>query len=202
MTLELGDIERFERTKSHFAVLVDGREGDHQGVILQHPLYDELIQEHHGDPTRISELIAELSQHQVNISQLDALSSEVYVDPLSESRHGRDYAGEWIVGVEPVSLLPKANINGQDTVNSGLVVLVQEAYTPSVAPVDNLGSRMLREGINGLVAFVAVFLGLWLFVYNLLRESRRLNRAAGESDDSTSLHTRETMELPGPLRRS
>ncbi len=59
MTVELGELfdEDLEQDDSQtgnqrYAVVVDGRPGDHQGVILQHPLYDRLVADKLSVPDR------------------------------------------------------------------------------------------------------------------------------------------------------
>ena len=45
MTVEVGRFIQFPGDENQFAVLVDNREGEHKGVVLQHPLFDKLLAE-------------------------------------------------------------------------------------------------------------------------------------------------------------
>jgi serine/threonine protein kinase len=76
MTIEIGNIVEFRKTKERSAVLVDGRAGRTQGVVLQHPLYDELLDEQElalaAQRTALLQQIELLKQQQQQPAQLQA----------------------------------------------------------------------------------------------------------------------------------
>ncbi len=54
MTVEVGRFIQFPGDENQFAVLVDNREGEHKGVVLQHPLFDKLLSEQPRLPDRFT----------------------------------------------------------------------------------------------------------------------------------------------------
>ncbi len=48
-------------------------------------------------------------------------------------------------------------------------VLVQEKADQVTAPVDELGKKLVREGVIALVSLLSVIVALWLFVLRILR---------------------------------
>jgi hypothetical protein len=56
---------------------------------------------------------------------------------------------------------------------TGLVVLMQEDYRRVIAPVQQLGRRLVREGLIALAAVIALSVGLWWFVIRLFREPKK-----------------------------
>ena len=193
LTLELGKIAPFKRTARHFAVLVDAREGDHRGVILQHPLYDELLHENRKLP--------DFNGYLVDVDRVVHDNTRPYTDPLSASERGAAYQGDWVVGVERVRLNRPNPSNGDAVIETGMLVLAQEALQDSLAPVANLGPVIIREGINALIVVISVSALLWVFVYHLMKQSKHMAGRNGNDDDLSSIHSRETIELRQSAKR-
>ena len=187
LTVNLSDFELIGKTASetHFPVLVDGRQGDSAGTILHHPLYEEL-------QATQSKLPKEFFEKRVPIevlegSNLKDQSGGNYQDPLGGHPLGAEkYNRPWIAVAAPVKL-PDAS-----QAATGLVVLMQEDYRRVIAPVQQLGRRLVREGAIALAAVIALSVGLWWFVIRLFREPKKDIRV---SPVSTSLSTPQ-QEVP------
>jgi hypothetical protein len=195
MTVELGELVEFEDNQQQFDVLVDGRPGDYTGVILEHPLFDTVLQQQRQLPSRFIDY---------RVGDLEALQQQdemLYADPLSQDPLGTDYRGQWIIGVSPVRLVRPTN-NGEPDVNdTGLWAIVQERVGGVTSPVESLGQRMSHEGIAALAAVLAVSLGLWYFVGNMLRDARAVvGRYRGVDGAESTIHSRETLEQPQRAR--
>ncbi|MEX0818424.1 MAG: protein kinase, partial [Pirellulaceae bacterium] len=188
MTVNLGDFS-YLRTNYHpdrFAVLIDGRRGPNHGVILQHPLFDQLVAAGTGDA----------GHFRVEESQLLAIQTDPnyrYLDPVAKSEEGQAFRGEWIPATEWVPL-PDGPGDEQD-----MIVLVQERYTNAIEPVHNLGSKLKREGIWALVGVVAVVLVLWYVVIRVLSQPRLITRRGPPPDGGsapTPAHNLATLPSP------
>ena len=163
LTVEMGGfLEGFENSDTRYAVLVDGRDGPYEGVILQHPLFDEILQEHSKLPDRFSEYrvsLADRSDDKVEVTTH-------YFDPLAEDPAGVNYRQPWIMAEAPVKLRrgPKDESGKPAMQSTGWVVLVQEDYNAAIQPVQDLGHRLFREGLTALAAVFVTIAALWWFV--------------------------------------
>jgi eukaryotic-like serine/threonine-protein kinase len=172
ITVNLGDFEFFEHVQAErsdrFAVLVDGRPGEFTGLILQHPLFDEIVDA--GDP-----LPESFRNRRVPLTANGDLPTARYEDPLAEEELGREYRNPWIASAVPVRL-------AGDTAESpsGLVVLVQEDYLEVIRPVRELGIRLVREGLLATAVVILATVLLWYAVLRLVREPARRRRAISE----------------------
>jgi serine/threonine protein kinase len=195
LTVNLSDLELVndQDSQNHFAVLIDGREGESAGTILHHPLYDEL----QADKKRLP---ADLFDQRVppEIMQgkpLPGTARGTYRDPLGEHPLGKDRGFErpWI-GVASNVKLPDAS-----QADSGLVVLMQEDYRSVIEPVQQLGNRLLREAFIALLSIVVLTVGLWWFVIRLFREPRPTIRT-GTSNSTQSTPVQDVQTLAQTLR--
>lgn len=201
LTLNLGDFEisRSELSPAHdrFAVLVDGRGGDDQGTILQHPLHNELQQQLGFLPQEFFG-----PEYRVPAALLAAGSGALYDDPLSRypaanaqrnpqiKELTRLYDRQWLAAGAPVLPPIGAGQNSQ----SGLVVLVQSDYQSVVRPARQLGQQFVKNSFWMLVVMAAVSLGLWYIVVRTFREPRAgLKRPATPIPESTPLHGMTTI---------
>jgi len=216
-TVELGNFARFDATEHHFAVLADMRSGEHTGVILQHPLFDELLKEQEKVPPRFSD-------YRVDPEHLDASSGDrpqLYQDPLGQDETGRQYRRAWLAAVAPVRMEKFENgASGKaKLVDTGLIVIIQKDYQVAIEPVRLLGARLFREGLTALGVLVAVVGVLWLTVIRRLgvgggrfgsgprsastRGSSQSGRSAGGSGaaaPATPMQSKTTIALPGQSR--
>lgn len=202
LTVELGHLgseEDLDAIEGVFVTLVDGREGPHRGQILQHPLFNEvLIQQASENPNAIPKL-RDYGEYLVPLDRISTASSmssapvELYHDPLGDLPEGKKYNRNWIAAKESVQLA---------TLDTGLVVLVQEDYDLAREPVRLLGEGVRSDGLWALaLILMGVFL-LWALVARALRDpNEALRRSGGTMLLPSSLHSMETIELPEKFRK-
>ena len=166
LTLEMGNIMRFPNRKDQFAVLVDGRSGKNEGVILQHPLFDEFLEKN-------DKLPAHFRQYRVPSEQLKH-SEGLYHDPLGMDAAGGAYSRPWIAARAPVTMEHvRSSGDGEgDRQATGLFVIVQEAYDEVAGPVHDLGQRLLHEAVLAVIIVTLVIFVLWFFVLRAIGEPR------------------------------
>lgn len=166
----LGDVLDRQADSQRFNVLIDGREGPNRGVILQHPLFSEIIR-------RRGTLPAEFNTDPALRVPLERIANEaVYRDPVGQHGLGIAYREPWIASASKVFLEP--DISGANqimvpAIDTGLVVLMQESYAMAEAPVHQLGSSLFRQGLLALSLLVLLVMVLWLFVARALAEAFR-----------------------------
>jgi eukaryotic-like serine/threonine-protein kinase len=157
LTINVGDFGVFRNRAQgtdYFAVLVDNRDGERRGTILQHPLFEQQppAQDYH-----------------LTDQQLDGVGQKPgyrYHDPLAEAAGGEKYAGDWIAASAPVDL-PR---RGKPPLGNGrmdLLVLVQVHADSATAPVRQLGRRLTFDGLMALMLVIAAVLALWVIVFRL-----------------------------------
>ena len=200
LAMELGHIVRkhkFEGIQQQFAVLVDGRQGRHRGVILQHPLFDRLLDKNNVLPSELSH-----SKYYVSLNGHPSGDTEqvhTYHDPLGDAPGGEAYRRKWIAAEAPVLLdQSRRGEDGQPmTEDSGLIVLVQQDNAAVTQPVRQMGQKLVREGVMALLVVVVVVMALWSFVVRVLGGSTRLVKSApGNRSTSTSGQGVTTLPLP------
>jgi serine/threonine protein kinase len=164
MTINLGDFAYFRNSnlEDRFAVLIDGRRGPNQGVILQHPLFDIMGQDGQGPAEDHS-----ATEFRVMETQLASLGPEsIYRDPLGESKQGELYRGDWIASSANVSL-PARNSS-----NDGIVVLVQERKNRATASVKELAGQLKRDGLWAMAGVIGVVMVLWYIALRMMVDPR------------------------------
>lgn len=162
LTVELGQFAELKGRNNQFAVLVDRREGDNKGVILQHPLFDKLVAKEGNKEGKLpdrfeksrvrSDQLPDTPEHQQN-----------YHDPLADDPEGGVYQRRWLARMEPVS------VRGKDT---GWIVIIQEAYDTAIgATLKTLTKELVRYGLFALILVTVVMGLLWGFVAKLSKNT-------------------------------
>lgn len=199
-TAEVGDFVDFEPPvdsgAKHYAMLVDNRIGDHQGIILEHPLFDEYL-------SRREFLPEELNRCLLDVSSIHQEST--FFDPIGKTEvpESTEYAQESIASVVPVTMQdyeavtktkPGMSLPRLDT---GLNVVTVEDYGSIIAPARSLGKQLGRLALLASLFLLVVAIGMWALVGRMLRDSRRkLARSFAPSAESYSLENMETVGAP------
>ncbi|MBU4273698.1 MAG: protein kinase [Planctomycetes bacterium] len=148
MTAEVGRFVDFPGGDDQFAVLVDNREGGHKGVVLQHPLFDKLLEKDAKLPDRFQ-------YYRVASDDLPntAARQEHYADPLAVDAEGGEFNRRWLARMEPV------RVRDADT---GWIVIVQEDYETAIdATLSKLKRGLRHSGAIALGLIALVMAGLW-----------------------------------------
>jgi eukaryotic-like serine/threonine-protein kinase len=164
MTAEVGRFIQFPGDENQFAVLVDERDGDHKGVIVQHPLFDKLLAEQPRLPDRFKNC-------RVRADRLPNTPEreEHYDDPLKFDPEGSQYDRPWLAQMEPVQ------VRGRDT---GWIVIVQEAYDAAIGDtLARLKHGLVTSGLIALGLIALVMAGLWGMAKRLSGGRRRIRDA-------------------------
>ncbi len=201
LTVELGRLGEMlggSEDVRQFNVLVDGRDGDSRGVILQHPLFMRLLQQQgYLDPE-----FSTSPQYRVSLDHWD--EQPLYEDPLGRHRLGKTYRRHWVAANRPVLLDPSEDPSDAQDVgdrDTGLIVIVQEDYDQAAAPIHNLARSLVRQGLLAFTVVVLVVGVLWYFVTRALRDpNEAIRRKVAAHSNPTTLHQMETVELPPQLR--
>ncbi len=202
MTIHLGKFSAFrDQDPNHFAVLVDNREGDSRGMILQHHFYNP--------PQDGGEEAAEAHRKKLEEPlkwNLDKFKSKKkgepfpIDDPIGELGGVKAYQGKWIAAIDWVHLPKRTTIDDVDeeSTKSELAVIVQENQEETLKPVQKLGNDLLLRALLAAVVFFLVVSVQWYFVIRMLGGLKRV--AARYSNDrstaSDSLHNMETITAP------
>ena len=198
LALNMGDFEVLRnredvlggRTTSSddlFAVLVDGRRGEREGTILQHPRY--------------SNLEGKIGEWRVTRAQLEQLERDYlydYSDPLDVLANEQE-SGPWVAGLAPVrlptsdvSMTSKSSDNATD-----LYVLVQKRKRPVTRAVREMGNQLRSTGAWAIVMVVCVTLVLWYIVVRVSGDSLRVAAVPDPSKtESAPVHEMETLAAP------
>ena len=201
-SVEMGDFVDFEDGQGQYAMLVDDRPGDNTGVILEHPLFDQLREK--GE-----KLTNNLTQLRVDDVSSYGSSAVLFADPIGNDPRGHEFSRMWIAAAEPVTRLSGAemqsgtnsarrgadDVDRENRVATGLFVLAAEDYSSVIQPVNDLTRQLTWMGLAAIGFFLVVAVGMWLFVLRLLAESRdRLGRVFSTSSDSGFSRKRDLLD--------
>jgi hypothetical protein len=154
MTTEVGRFVQFPNGDEQFAVLVDNRPGENKGVILQHPLFDALLEKEDALPERFK-------NYRVAADDLPDVRQrqEHYSDPLAVDPRGGEFNRHWLARMEPV------RVRGRDT---GWLVIVQQDYDFAIrGTLERLSGGLIRSGLIALGLIALVMAGLWTMAKKL-----------------------------------
>lgn len=158
-SIEIGEqIIKLPPESSQFAVLIDARDKDRPGLVLQHPLF-ETAQRYEKD--RLPERLA---KYHISVDQLpDAKNGDAYYrDPLGEDREGEDYRQRFLAAQAAIE------VRGEPT---GWRVIVQESFSNSIgSTLDQLRDKLMTTGQIALVVMVFVILALWWLVVRMFEK--------------------------------
>ncbi len=183
-SVEMGDFVDFEDGQGQYAMLVDNRPGDNTGVILEHPLFDQIRENGEKLPS---------SFNQLRVDDVSAYGKGgvLFSDPIGRDPRGTEFNKIWIAAAEPVTRLDaEVSLVQEDggrgvaggvathrRVPTGLFVLAAEDYSSVIQPVNNLTRQLIWLGLAAIGFFLVVAVGMWLFVLRLLAASKdRLGR--------------------------
>ncbi|RMF40961.1 MAG: hypothetical protein D6753_10575, partial [Planctomycetota bacterium] len=172
LTINLGEFDllasKFSDPTQRFAVLVDGRAGNGQGTLLQHPLLTDL--ERRG---AAAQMVPQIDRRFFERLLAEGAIMD-YVDPAAKFEGGEKYSGAWIAAMQQVQL-PRRVGQANARTASDLWVLVQERAAAVAAPVVQLGTRLQRESYIAIGSVLAVVFILW---YSVLRIGQHAMRGA------------------------
>ena len=203
-TVNLGDFELLQSKEGsdQIAVLLEAREGPEQGTILQHPLMDT---------RRKSGVKAEGQKYQISKDLLQRLlmGGDVdYDDPLATASDGEYYEGPWVAAVQPVAvphdetkevdqggltdppvpptILPDDSVS-EAKEEADLLVLVQYRLKKVNAPVFEMQTALLREGLLAIISILIVTFTLWFFVQRVGKPHHRETKGSPKKNDKRTV---------------
>jgi hypothetical protein len=137
-----------------FAVLVDWRPGPNKGLILQHPLFDQL----HED----KQMLDRFANYRVAESPETSEKNQNYVDPMAMHATGKAYDKHWLIQQKGVSIREG---------NTGWIVIVQESYDAAIGrTLGRLKHALFSSGILAGLFIAGLSAVLWASVLRVLGE--------------------------------
>lgn len=194
MTINLGDFQLLQGDDDGnlVAVLVEAREGEKRGTLLQHPYLEyrhEAGKNNTGDVYKVA----------ANVMDELLLGDDVnYRDPVAGAEGAERYEGNWIAAMQPVAVPGESTFGSDDTKQADLLVLVQYRLDKVFAPVGVMEQTLLLEGVSALVTILLVSGTLWFFVRRVGDErpvrSHPVEAAIGGNPAGQSLRTPDGFE--------
>ncbi len=190
-TSEMGHFVDFLSERHQYATLIDGRKGDNQGAILEHPIF-------HVTSTNPKDIPRVMDFPEIQ-------KTERFEDPVAKLPGGDAWDREWLAAIRPVIAQGDSYGHHETTLagidpnenHTGLYVLVAEDYGEIAQPVFDLGQNLIWLAIYATVFFLTVALAMWLLVFRMLKMSNaNLARSFNLSSDSTYRTNFETGKTP------
>lgn len=201
VTVQLGQLVDFVGEKEHYAMLVDGREGENTGTVLEHPVFKAFQKETLPDDLATAKVDLDL-----------ALDSETFRDPIGETETGKrmGYGNDSLVSIVDVTRLVRfrepdadASMDGEAALDvkpevereaTKLFVLAVHDYNNVASDVNDLGSQLRWLGLMAGLTLLLVGTSIAFFVNRMFREAReRLNRSFGPSGETSTVYEMDTL---------
>lgn len=192
MTVDVGKFTSLDPAKHQFAVLVDGRDEPNQGVILQHPYFDDLLKAGKKIPIKYSQE----DKFRIRLNRFNDGVPVVGHDPIGEDNPGGPYDRTWIFAAENVPLPHRPEVAHEEAGSTGLVVVVQEDHEFAVKPIYELGNQLSRQALLAVSLIILVVLTLWYFVLRALRRVPTGAKATGDTGSIVPSHELTTIAAP------
>lgn len=204
LTVEMGDFVEFEKVKTQYAMMIDGRRGMHQGIVLEHPLFNLLLKEQKQEKLDASLTHCQVDMKTVHLGQeADESLLERFIDPIGLKELGSAYDKEQIAAAAEISFTDLNTEDGSGEFverNTGLFVIAVEDYQTIIGPAKTLGKQLAWLGSIASFLLLVVALGLWFLVLKSTRDSRqRLARVftpSSETSSASSYQSVDTVALP------
>ena len=183
----LGSFVDFEDTPGQYAMLVDGREGQYKGTVLEHPLINKILEAESESPTLDPDKLRDFFSKMVDEDVLAAFAKNDYRlakfrDPMSTESLGAAYDKPWLASWANVQQRSK-----EGRVDTGLKVIAVADQQSALQPSRRLGRLLAGLGTLAIVFFLLVTIGLLYFVFRSLRKSReRVARVLGLSENTST----------------
>lgn len=196
ITVVMDEIASLEGgTTQQYAVVVESRPGENQGTLIQHPLYGQMRKILTKE--EFTQFLVRSREEKVPLPENPLEMKPLYRDPLGALDEGKAYERQWIACAQPV--LRDAGAANR-SVDSGLVVIVQEDYASGMETVSRLGTRLLWGAAIAISLVAATIIALWLLVLRMLREpSPHRPTARNSTSDPTPINQSSTLSETKPL---
>lgn len=175
MSVEVGRFVQLEPGEDQYSVLVDWRPGEHQGLILQHPLFDQLLQTQGKIPDAFREIrlkAGDLPETQER--------REDYLDPFAKLPQGAEFDKWWLAEMAPVE-----SRDGP----TGWILIVQRRYQTAIGKtLRQLSHKLWADGLTAVGVVATVSVVMWLAVARALgkRDDGLLSTGNSSEGDPTS----------------
>lgn len=204
LTVEMGDFVEFDKVQTQYAMMVDGRDGKHQGIVLEHPLFNRLLKvegQERLDPS-LTHCQVDMDQVHLGNSQTPNLKSRFH-DPIGDQELGKAYRSDRIAAGAEITYSDFFSVDEDGvpkTRDTGLYVIAVEDYATVIGPAKKLGRQLAWLGTIASTLLLMVALGLWFLVLKSTRDSRqRLARVfspTNETSTGASFQSIDTVTLP------
>lgn len=156
MAVEIGNFIQLEGQTDHFAVLVDQREGMSKGLILEHPLYEQLNRAGMAIPESFLEEKFRVTEKIIPDTQEKA---HHYRDPLAASKLANgQFQERWLAACADVEL----------GTGEKWLVIAQTSYDHAVGVTFKaIESHFRRVYITAAVTFLILIQIAWFFIHRV-----------------------------------
>ncbi len=191
VTVDLGKLSKFDREEKNFyTMLVDGRPGQHSGIILEHPLYRELLEVEESEGRLPEDLfngvfVGDLGRIAKPHQNEGSGGSDTFSwnDPVGQTEIGiqNEYGADSIVASwdVPRQSGPPGKV---------LRVLAVQDREDLLSDVRSLTSQLSQLALYAMLTLLAIALVMWWFANRMIRESsKQLARGVSMSGDSLKI---------------
>jgi serine/threonine protein kinase len=147
-----------------FAALVQWRDKEEDGVILQHPLIKKVAKSEGPKwPDRLAHLPISTLENGLKAGESD------YHDPLGQDKDGAEYRQRYLAALAPIEAQERP---------TGWYMLVQDSYDSAIGrPLAELRDSLLMSGAAAFAMIGLVIAGMWWFVWRMSQTQVRLQPA-------------------------
>ncbi len=191
VTADMGSFIEFDNAQEQYVMLVDGRQGDYHGTVIEHPLLAKIFSERGEIPDSLNakrignDVLRKLNSADENdTDQIHHLGR--FQDPLASDLEGVEFDKEWLAAWARVKSRVGTEKDSDDRVDTGFRVIAVADHGRALQPSRQLGQQMARIGSLAVLFFLLVSAGLLYIVFRSLKKSRdKVARMLGMTADGT-----------------
>ena len=192
ITADMGSFIEFGLADDQYVMLVDGRRGQYQGTVLEHPLLADLSKRQSEDKSLPVAITESLISQKVGSAVLKSFTNDnlrlvPFLDPMSNDPVGTDYDRDWLASWADVQIRNGAANDSASRLQTGLKVIAVADRNEAMQPSRQLGSTLAKIAAFAITFFLLVTAGLLYFVFRSVSKSReKVNRMLGITTGNTA----------------
>ncbi|WP_460167787.1 protein kinase domain-containing protein [Thermostilla marina] len=174
LTVEVNRFIELRGTPRQYPILVEMRPCSYQGMVLQHPLFHEILQHRSQVPEHFQEYRLDLDHLPVPVRE-DVSPPEPTIrfeDPLAKDPEGAAYAKRYLAQMAAIRVPEASESERPRARDVGWAVIVVQDYDSAITePLQQIRRSLVRWGLAGIMVIGGVLLGLWAMTWRMLRDA-------------------------------
>ncbi|RMG02449.1 MAG: hypothetical protein D6741_03725, partial [Planctomycetota bacterium] len=172
LTVEVNRFIELRGTSRQYPILVEMRPCSYQGMVLQHPLFREILQRRSQVPEHFQKYRLDLDHLPVPVhgNTPPPKPTVEFTDPLARDPEGGAYAKRYLAQMAAIRVPEADDTERPRARDVGWAVIVVQDYDSAITePLQRIRRSLVYWGLAGIMVIGGVLLGLWGLTWRMLR---------------------------------